>query len=67
MIRTVKVLYCENEHGTGDVTFPALGELDPMQDVTAVTLRRNARAAGWIRTHNADYCDVCAPTVRGDA
>jgi len=63
MIRTAKVLYCEEEHGVGDITFPALGDVDPMRDVNAVELRRRAKAAGWVRVHGADYCDGCAANI----
>ena len=44
MIRTVKVLYCDEEHGTGEVTFPELEHLDPLRETSAVQLRREAES-----------------------
>lgn len=56
MIRRAMQLFCDNEHGFGDVVFPDAG---PTFDMTAVQLRRAARAAGWKRHQNVDYCDSC--------
>jgi hypothetical protein len=55
MIRRAMQLFCEEEHGFGDVAFPE----NPTFEMTAVQLRRAARAAGWSRNQNADYCDIC--------
>ena len=64
MIRTVKVIFCENEHGVGEVMFPALGDLDAQTLIdnteTAATLRKKAKAAGWTRVNGADYCPGCS-------
>jgi glycine/D-amino acid oxidase-like deaminating enzyme len=64
VIRTLKVLFCDNEHGCGDVTFPDAHHIDPdtILNHTAATtkgLRRQARKAGWKRIQGADYCPVC--------
>lgn len=63
MIRTVRFLFCDNEHGVGDVTFPAPHEVDPQTIVnhpkSAKRLREGARAAGWRRHNGADYCPDC--------
>jgi hypothetical protein len=63
MIRTFKVLFCDNEHGTGDQMFPAnfSQELqdDMLQSRTAAQLRKDAKKAGWSRSGGVDYCDSC--------
>lgn len=59
MIRTAKVLYCDMEHGTGDVTFPAICDLDPINPMTVAELRRRAKAAGWSRYGRNDFCESC--------
>ncbi len=62
MIRTAKVLFCDNEHGAGDVTYPdleRLNERDFIQPRGIRTLRAEAKKAGWSRHNGADYCDIC--------
>ena len=74
-IRRAMALYCDEEHGIGDVVFPAAdsanayssdAKFDP--DLTAVKLRRLARAEGWRRFQNVDYCPSCVQSMkdRGD-
>lgn len=63
MIRTFKVLFCDNEHGTGDVIFPEnfsqeLRE-DMIQPRTAPQLRKAAKNVGWSRVGGVDYCPSC--------
>lgn len=65
MIRTIKVLFCDNEHGAGDVTFPDLRQdIDPDYFVNRApsikVLREQAGAAGWRYYKGTDYCDGCA-------
>jgi hypothetical protein len=66
MHRKCGVIFCENEHGTGDVTFPDLKSMDPyelqqrfIESPTERVTRREARAAGWGRVNKADYCPQC--------
>lgn len=62
MIRTYKMLFCDNEHGTGDVMFPDDLQNDIRNFVeprTAVQLRRDAKKSGWSRVGRADYCPNC--------
>lgn len=66
MHRKCGVIFCENEHGTGDVTFPDLetmGTHELMQRfINAPTERQTrleAKAAGWRRVNGADYCPQC--------
>jgi hypothetical protein len=66
MIRSAKVLFCENEHGTGDITYPDLDELDPFDTKqlfigkrTAAALRKEAKKVGWGRINGGDYCPEC--------
>jgi hypothetical protein len=61
VIRTAKVIFCDNEHGTGDVTFPETlepqGFIDGPMNTTA--LRIKAMEVGWGRVNGGDYCPSC--------
>jgi hypothetical protein len=65
MIRTIKMIFCDNEHGTGDITFPDLfAEREELREEfleprTVVELRRAAKKAGWGRINGGDYCPLC--------
>lgn len=62
MIRKTAVLFCDNEHGNGDVTFPDIDDLRSEHFVaprTTAQLRKEARKAGWRRVDGVDYCDAC--------
>lgn len=70
MIRKVQVIFCDNEHGTGDACFPDITALDRWQlqekliagnDVRSV--RREAKAAGWGRVNGGDYCPNCMASM----
>jgi hypothetical protein len=71
MIRSGKILFCENEHGTGDITFPDLDALDAFETKqlfigkrTAGQLRKEAKQAGWGRINGGDYCLNCMESER---
>jgi hypothetical protein len=64
MIRTAKVIFCDNEHGTGDVMFPEYpGEHEVQQlfiePKTVAQQRKEAKEAGWRRHEGGDYCPGC--------
>jgi hypothetical protein len=66
VIQAAKIVFCENEHGAGDVTFPDLDELsafDLKQHFIGKKgtgqLRKEAKAAGWGRINGGDYCPGC--------
>lgn len=65
MIRTARLIFCENEHGTGDVTFPDLdhgeGNVSDhfINSLRVADLRKAAKQAGWGRVNGADYCPMC--------
>lgn len=69
MIRIAKVIFCDNEHGTGDVTFPSLDR--PVDELvgeyvapnTTADLRKSAKKAGWGRIDGGDYCPACMESV----
>jgi hypothetical protein len=63
MIRSAKVLFCDNEHGLGEVTFPEVNRLDEQALINPLSvreLRRRAKAEGWTRHNKADYCPSCS-------
>lgn len=51
-------LYCNNEHGFGDVSFPEDGMFQTRYR-NAAHLRREARKSGWKRMNGGDYCPSC--------
>lgn len=66
MIRKAQLLFCDNEHGTGDVCFPDLTAKNSFEiqqvfiegnDVRS--LRAAAKKAGWGRVNGGDYCPSC--------
>lgn len=67
MVRTTRVLFCDEEHGTGDITFPSLRQLDEHNFIEAPTtrsLRAAAKKAGWSFRNGSDYCDMCTGNER---
>ena len=63
MIRAAKILFCDNEHGFGNVTFPEKERLDDqlfVEPVSARQLRKQAKEAGWTREGGVDYCPTCS-------
>ena len=69
MVRTLKVIFCEEQHGTGDITFPDMSTLNEQQFVdndvpmTVPQLRKKAKAAGWGRVNGGDYCPSCMESM----
>lgn len=70
MIRKAQILFCDNEHGSGDVAFPDLSRLAGFEIQQAFiegndkrSLRRAAKAAGWGRVNGGDYCPGCMATM----
>lgn len=66
MFRKCGVIFCANEHGIGEVTFPylqtmSLDELQQMfvKSTTEAQTRRDAKAFGWRRVNGEDYCPQC--------
>lgn len=63
MTRTVYYLFCDNEHGVGDVSFPeALRDVDVPEFEkwdSIAKVRREAKKAGWRRYKGVDYCPSC--------
>jgi hypothetical protein len=66
MIRKCQLLFCDNDHGTGDVTFPDLDALDAygtkqlfIDGSDVKSLRKAAKQEGWGRVNGADYCPGC--------
>lgn len=64
-IRTTSVIFCDEEHGIGEVTFPPIDELAASDFVlprSAKMLRDDARAAGWTFTRRGAWCPQCSHT-----
>jgi len=66
MIHKLPILFCANEHGFGNVTFPDLDHMDTfkihqaaIEPVGIGKLRKDAKAAGWGRVNGEDYCPDC--------
>lgn len=66
MIRKAQVIFCDNEHGAGDVCFPDLTAFSAFEIQQALidgnnvrSLRRAARKLGWGRVNGGDYCPAC--------
>lgn len=74
MIRTAKVVFCDNEHGDGDVCFPDLTSSSRFEIQQALIdgndargLWRAAKAAGWGRVNGGHYCPACMESMKEDA
>ena len=70
MIRNAPILFCDNEHGTGDVCFPDVKQLDGhdlqqqfIKSYSIRSLRNAAKAIGWGRVNGGDYCPDCMETM----
>jgi hypothetical protein len=67
VIRTAKVLFCDNEHGFGgEVTIPEMSRIDDQTFIAPVTiaqLRKRAKAEGWGRVNGGDYCPGCMESM----
>ena len=66
MTRKCALLFCDNEHGTGDVTFPDINAMTSdeinqvfIQSPTTKMLRSEAKLAGWGKVNGGDYCPAC--------
>lgn len=66
MINKCLLLFCDNEHGFGDTTFPDVDGMDTfalkqtfIKGNTARDLRQQAKKAGWGHVNGGDYCPAC--------
>jgi hypothetical protein len=73
MIRKALVIFCDNEHGTGDVCFPDLTLLEGFEiqqklidGNTVRSVRKAAKAAGWGRVNGVDYCPQCMVSMEAE-
>ena len=74
MIRMMRIIFCCEEHGTGDQTFPDLrGDMDMCAGDVAnapgtARLRALAKKEGWAYIRGLDYCPSCvnAMVERGE-
>lgn len=63
MIRSTRILFCNEDHGT-EITFPSLffpgiDEDDFIAPPTVKQLRAEAKKAGWSFKNGLDLCDSC--------
>lgn len=68
MIRKITVIFCDNDHGNGDVTYPDLATIDQIDAVdldgqTVSSVRKMAKEQGWGRVNGADYCPGCMASL----
>jgi hypothetical protein len=70
VIRKCQVIFCDNEHGFGDVCFPAIDTLDGhatqqlfVNGTDLKSLRKAAKDAGWGRVNGGDYCPQCMESM----
>jgi hypothetical protein len=71
MIYKAPFIFCENEHGTGDVCFPDVGSTVSEDDLkqliitqhTVGSIRRLAKQQGWGRVNGGDYCPHCMESM----
>lgn len=70
MILKANLLFCENEHGTGDVVFPDMTSLSGFEIQQAFITGNNVRSVrsaakklGWGRVNGADYCPACMASM----
>ncbi|MGE4183332.1 MAG: hypothetical protein AB7J34_26235 [Limisphaerales bacterium] len=73
MIRKAQILFCDNEHGTGDVCFPDLTTLSGfefqqklIEGNSVGAVRRAAKAAGWGKVNGGDYCPDCMESMEAE-
>ena len=66
MINKCNIIFCDNEHGVGDICFPDIDGMDGysikqlfIKGNTARELRAEAKKAGWGRVNGGDYCPGC--------
>jgi len=66
VINKCSILFCDNEHGNGDVCFPDLATLDGfsikqifIKGNDSRLLRADAKKVGWGRVNGGDYCPDC--------
>jgi hypothetical protein len=71
VIYKFNLLFCGQEHGTGDICFPDLTQLDAyaIQQIgikgnTVRSLRNEAKKAGWGRINGEDYCPACMESMQ---
>ena len=59
MIRTAKVIFCDEEHGIGDVSFPDTPVVDMEFNFSSAALWQEARNAGWRKIGGRHLCPTC--------
>jgi hypothetical protein len=66
MINNARIMFCDNEHGTGDVCFPDIDKMDSfdikqvlIKGNTTKELRKEAKKEGWGCVNGGDYCPAC--------
>ena len=70
MIAKAVILFCDNEHGLGEVSFPDLSKMDVWEieqhfisGKSVRDVRREAKTAGWGRVNGGDYCPLCLESM----
>ncbi len=70
MTRNGRLIFCDNEHGSGEVCFPDIYGMDSHQLCqlfincqTTNQLRKAAKKEGWGRVEGADFCPGCMESL----
>jgi hypothetical protein len=66
MVRNGRLIFCDNEHGSGHVCYPDIYDMDAhalcqlfINSQPASALRKAAKKEGWGRVNGGDYCAGC--------
>lgn len=62
MVHSFKVIICDNQHLTGDVTFP--DTLESAKRIKKVV--SESERSGWGKVGERDYCPACMHRIRSE-
>lgn len=64
-IRSIMVIFCDNDHGTGEQTYPDVDRIAASDFVAPrgrKQLREDAKRAGWTFPRGLAFCPLCSQT-----
>lgn len=65
-VQRATAIFCDEEHGAGDVYFPEHSDLGPRFEPHTFTadVRKRAKAHGWRTILGKDYCPNCVDLMK---